>query len=311
MDEKARVIRTAAIIAIIGNSILAALKIITGAISNSSALTSDGVDSLADVLTSAVAFFIVRVISKPADNEHPWGHGRAETVATALLSFTIFFTGAQLALNAAMKLISGERAAAPENAAIIVAIISIAGKILLAQSQYILGKRANSAMLKANGKNMTGDVATSAGVLIGLVISMVTDAAYADTVIAMLIGVWIIKNAVGIFIETNLELMDGSSDMQPYRVIVEAVDAVEGAFNPHRARMRRIAGYWDIDLDIGVDSDKTVSQAHDIATRVEDEIKSRLENVFDIMVHIEPRGDDDDDEGYGLSEDEMRGAMDF
>jgi len=142
-------------------------------------------------------------------------------------------------------------------------------------------------------------------ILAGLIISTLTGTAHADIVIAMLIGVWIIKTAVGIFLEANLELMDGANDIEPYRMIVEAVNSVEGAANPHRARVRHIAGFWDIAFDIDVDPRCTVLEAHNIASQVEEEIKRRLENVFDIMIHVEPQGDDAD-EIFGLSEDAMR-----
>ena len=306
--DKTYTIRVAAIIASLGNATLAILKIITGMFAGSGALIADGIDSSADVLIGVITLAIVRIISKPADEEHPWGHGRAETVATALLSFTLFFMGAQLIFNSASTLLSGERQLVPSAIAIVVTLISIAGKILLAWSQFMLGKRAGSAMVTANAKNMAGDVMVSVGVLAGLVISALTGAAYADTVIAMLIGVWVIKTAVGIFLDANRELMDGNSEIESYRFIVDAVNATEGAANPHRARMRRIAGFWDIDFDINVDPGCTVSEAHDIASRVEEELRLRLENVYDIMIHIEPRGDDGANETYGLSEDAMIAA---
>jgi len=302
--NKINTIRMAALIALLGNLILAVLKITAGALSGSSALIADGIDSSVDVLISIISLIVVRIIAKPADTGHPWGHGRAETVATAVLSFVLFFTGAQLLINSASAFISSEQRAVPSSFAFIATLISIAGKAALAWGQYVLGKRADSAMVKANAKNMVGDVLISFGVLVGLVISAFTDSAYADIIIAMLIGAWIIKTAISIFLETNLELMDGNSDMEQYRVIVDAVNSVEGASNPHRARMRHIAGFWDIDLDINVDPNCSVSKAHIIASQVEKEIKQRLENVFDIMIHVEPDGDITT-ETFGLSEDEM------
>ena len=302
---RTKYIRYAALIAILGNTVLAALKIIVGMISKSNALVGDGIDSSADVLIGIVTLLIVGVISKPADVEHPWGHGRAETVATAFLSFIIFAAGVQLIINSVSNLISSEQQAVPSLSAIIVAAVSIAGKILLAVCQHILGRRADSAMIKANAKNMASDVLISFSVLVGLVISALTGSAYADMIIAVLIGVWIIKTSIGIFLESNLELMDGNSGVKPYRIIVEAVSVVDGASNPHRARMRSIAGFWDVDLDIGVNPKSTVEEAHKIASQVESEIKRRLENVFDIMIHVEPWGDSSD-EAYGLSEEEMK-----
>ena len=305
-SDKTKYIRIAAITAIAGNAVLAILKIIAGVLSNSGALIGDGIDSSTDVLISIITLVVVRIISKPADIEHPWGHGRAETVSTVLLSFIIFFAGMQLIISSVSTLISGERYFEPSVMAIIVTLLSIAGKIILAWSQYILGKRASSAMIKANAKNMASDVLISVGVLVGLMISTFTGSAYADTIITILIGAWIIKTAVGIFLEANLELMDGNNDMEPYRVIACAVNTVRGANNPHRARIRHVAGLWDIDFDIDVDPKCTVLEAHGIASQVEDEIKRNLENVYDIMIHIEPRGDNFD-EAFGLSESEMLG----
>jgi len=306
-SEKTKYIRTAAIVALTGNAVLASLKIAAGLISGSGALVGDGIDSSADVLISIITLIIVKIVSKPADTKHPWGHGRAETVATAFIAFLLFFAGAQLIINSVSTIISGVRDTAPSFIAIVVTFISITGKILLALNQYILGKRADSAMLMANAKNMASDVMVSLGVLIGLVISNITGSAYADTIIAILIGIWIIKTAVGIFLEANLELMDGNESTEPYRVIVDAVQRVKGASNPHRARMRKVAGYWDIDFDISVDPKCTVSEAHRIASQVEKEIKRSLENIYDIMIHIEPLGDAAD-ETFGLSESEMNGG---
>jgi cation diffusion facilitator family transporter len=304
-NGKTHYIRSAALTALLGNIFLAALKICTGLFSGSEALVADGIDSSTDVLIALITLVVVKVISRPADTGHPWGHGRAETVATALLSFVLFFAGAQLIISSAVNLFTNRQQTIPSNIALIAALVSIAGKILLALNQFILGRRADSAILKANAKNMAGDVFISLGVLAGLGISILTGSGFADRIIAGLIGIWIIKSALDIFLEANLELMDGGAGTSSYKTVFDAVNSVEGAVNPHRARMRRIAGFWDIDIDIEVDPHLSVEKAHVIACRVEDEIKARLENVFDIVVHVEPRGCSDDDEVFGLSEDEI------
>lgn len=294
----------AATIALIGNVILATLKIAVGIFSQSNALIGAGIDSSTDVIISIITLVVVKILSKPADANHPWGHRKAETVATAFLSFIIFFAGAQLIISSISDLIAGIDTPLPPTIAIVVLIVSVTGKILLAVSQYILGKRADSAMIMANAKNMTGDVLISTGVLIGFAIAHLTGSGQADSIMAILIGIWIIKTSIGIFVDANLELMDGNSDMKSYRIIVDSVNAVEGAYTPHRARMRRIGGFWDISFDINVDPKCSVADAHIIASNVEKEIKKRLENVMDIMIHVEPHGDDSI-EGFGLSEREI------
>ena len=305
--ERGRIIRIASITALAGNALLAGMKISAGFVSGSLAVVGDGIDSSMDVLIAIMSLLVARIISRPADAGHPWGHGRAETVATAVLSFILFFAGGQLILNSVTTLIRGETPEVPSFIALVVTCISIVGKIGLAWSQYLFGKKSGSAMLTANGKNMAGDVVISAGVLVGLGLSMILKIGIIDPIVAILVGLWVVKSAIGIFIEANAELMDGGSGKESYRMVFDAVASVPGAGNPHRARMRKIAGYWDIDIDIEVDPKLTVKEAHAIATKVENAIKERVEGVFDIMVHVEPTGDSqiNGDEGFGLCEKEL------
>ena len=310
IEKKARIIRLASITALVGNAVLSALKIMLGLLGGSLAVLGDGIDSAVDVLIAVMALTVAGIISRPADEGHPWGHGRAETVATALLACTLFFAGGQLILSSVEKLIVRSETVIPSSAALVATLISIAGKFLLVWSQYVFGKRASSAMLKANAKNMAADVVISCTVLAGLLLSRVFKTGVIDLVAAILVGLWVIREAVGIFLEANAELMD-SSGKEYYRTVFEAVRSVEGAGNPHRTRMRRIAGLWDIDIDIEVDSELKLRDAHRIANRVEKAIKERIEGVYDIMVHIEPEGDPANfrDEGFGLSEENTNDGL--
>jgi len=303
-DEKLKYIKLAALIAIAGNAVLAVGNIIAGALAHSGALIGAGIDSSTDVLISIITLLVVKIISKPADANHPWGHGRAEPIATVLLSFVIFFAGAQLIVSSISALISGEVNSSPGVLALVVSGISIVSKLFLALCQNILGKKAQSELVKANAKNMASDVVISVGVFLGLLLTNLTGHAFIDGIIAIVVGLWIIKTAVGIFMQVNLELMDGNNNKDAYKIIMDAVNSVDGASNPHRARMRSISGFWDIDLDIEVDPNITVHEAHQITQNVEVEIKNKLDNVFDVVIHVEPSGDNSD-EAYGLSEKEI------
>lgn len=306
VDKKARIMKSAAGTALAGNAVLAVAKVAVGLSSGSLAVTGDGIDTAIDVLVAVMQLVIAGVMAKPADPCHPWGHGRAETVGTAFLAFLLFFAGFQLVTQSALGIISGTAREAPGMTAVIVTLVSIAGKLLLALNQKRAAKEAASGLLAANARNMAADAAVSAGVLIGLVLSILFGVGLADSVAAMLVGLWVIKSAIGIFAGANSELMDGGARDEQYLAVFEAVRSVEGALNPHRTRIRRIAGFLDIDIDIEVDGRISVREAHVIATRVETAIRSRLENVFDIMVHVEPAGDAADAEAYGLSEESIR-----
>ena len=152
---------------------------------------------------------------------------------------------------------------------------------------------------------MSADVMLSAGVLIGIGLSMYFNVGLIDSYAALLVGIWVIKNAIGIFMEANAELMDSGAGKAYYEEVFEAVYSVEGAGRPHRVRMRKIAGLWDIDIDIEVPPNKSVIEAHWIAFKVEKAIKQRIDNVYDIMVHIEPAGNVEE-EGFGLCEESLK-----
>jgi len=299
--DRSSIIKTASIIAFFGNLLLAVLKIWSGLYAGSLAVLGDGIDSSMDVFIAAMTLIVSGVISKPADKDHPWGHGRAETIATVILSMLLFFAGGQLILNSIQQLIAGAKNEIPGTIALVATIISILGKILLSWSQHLLGNKTGSAMLKANAKNMVADVFTSLGVLIGLFISIFFNIGSIDLVVAILVGLWIIKNAVNIFLETNMELMDGTKNDEIYKLLFEVIRSVPEVSNPHRTRMRCIAGFWDIVLDIEVNPDLSVTQAHEIATKLENTVKARIDNIFDIMVHVEPIGNKQI-EAYGLRE---------
>jgi cation diffusion facilitator family transporter len=305
ITDKARLIKTASLTALFGNTLLAAAKIGTGIYAGSLAVIGDGIDSSMDVLIAIITLFVSRIISRPADAGHPWGHGRAETVATTLLSCILFFAGAQLIINSGREIIFGVEREVPSMPALVVTLVSIAGKLLLAWSQYWFGKKANSPMLIANAKNMSADVLLSAGVLAGLGASIFFNIALIDSLAALLVGVWVFKSALGIFLEANTELMDGGSGREFYQAVFDAVNSVEEAGNPHRVRMRRIAGRWDIDIHIEVSPNIKLIEAHSIARKVETAIKKRIENVYDVMIHVEPAGNIEN-EGYGLSEEILK-----
>ncbi len=299
MESRASLLRRASVIALVGNALLASSKLVAGFLAGSLAVVGDGIDSSADVVIALVALFTARIVDKPGDREHPYGHSRAETVATTVLSFIVFFAGSQLLVRSVTALITREAATLPSTLAILVTLVSIAGKLLLAWSQFHYGRKANSSMLIANGKNLRSDVLVSCSVLAGLGFTFVLRMPVLDRVTALLVSLWIIKVAAGIFREANTELMDGTVGDGPYGEIFAAVSSVQGAGNPHRTRVRRLGSLLMVDLDIEVEPDLSVAAAHAIAAEVETAIKHTLPEVYDVIVHVEPRGNSEE-ERFGL-----------
>lgn len=301
MEPRESWLRRASIIAIIGNLVLATVKIAVGHFGDSLAVLGDGIDSSADVAISLMTLVTAGIVAKPVDREHPYGHGRAETIATTILSFVVFFAGAQLLWRSGSAMILDVPQELPSRLTVIVTIASIAGKLLLAWSQSWYGKRAASAMLMANARNMRMDVLTSVSVLVGLALTFLLGLPLLDRITAALVALWILKTALDIFREANTELMDGGADQALYQAVFAATATVPEAQNPHRTRIRRIGARLVVDLDVEVDPTMTVAEAHKIATRVEKAIKHRLPEVYDVMLHVEPAGAGRHDECFGLS----------
>jgi cation diffusion facilitator family transporter len=302
LTERNYLIRRASVIAITGNGLLALLKIIAGIVAGSMAVVSDGIDTSADVLVSFVTLIAVQIMSRPPDETHPYGHSRAETVATKVLAFSIFFVGAQLALVSVTRIYRGESMEVPSLLALYVTGISIVGKIFLALSQFRAGRKTSSGMVAAFARNMLNDIFISLTVIVGLLFTVLLDVPAIDLILAMGVSIWIMKTAVQIFMESNLEVMEGIRDHSLYDGIFEAVAAVPQAHNPHRARIRQIGNLYVIDLDIEVEGSLSVADAHRVAVQVEEKIRAVVANVYDIMVHVEPLGNVEVDEKYGLAD---------
>lgn len=303
-EERVRLVRTASFVALGGNVLLCILKVCCGLMTGSLAVLGDGLDTAADVGIAVMAVFVTFVINKPSDTRYPWGRQRAETVASMALAFMIMLAGIQLCIAAIDRLIHVYRGAAlpiPQRVAMIVTGVSITGKLLLALNQYMLGKKAQSLMILANARNMVNDIALSASVCIGFILALLFHAPVVDPLIALLVSCWIMKSAITLFIELNVELMDGNINKQLYAELFSAVATVPQVKNPHRARIRKMANLWDIDLDIEVDGTLSVSEAHAIAEQAALAVRNRLGNVYDVMIHIEPYNSARDGEGYGLS----------
>ena len=299
MSREKILIRTSWI-STIGNAVLSVSKIIVGLLAGSLAVLGDGIDSATDVIISVVMIFTARIMSRPPSKKYVFGYEKAESIATKILSLVIFYAGMQMLFSSVESIFSDEVKEIPSAIAIYVTVFSIAGKLLLALYQYKQGKKINSSMLTANAINMRNDVIISSGVLLGLIFTFIFKLPILDSITGLIISLFIIKSSVGIFMDSNVELMDGVKDVNIYNKIFEAVEKVPGAGNPHRVRSRMIGNLNNITLDIEVDPQMTLMQAHEIADAVEKSIENSIDNVYDILVHVEPAGKCQTDEKFGI-----------
>jgi cation diffusion facilitator family transporter len=304
MKDREKIMLRTSWISVLGNAFLSLLKIVVGIISGSLAVLSDGLDSASDVFTSLVILIATPIISRPPNSKFVYGQEKAENMASTILSFVIFFMGCQISITSLNKIIHRSTTEL-SMIAIWATVISIVGKLLLALYQFHQGKRVNSSMLKANAINMRNDVVISAGVLLGLGFTFILKIPILDPIIALLIGLYIIYSALGIFKDANLILMDGVRDTSIYKEIIKAAEKVPGAYNPHRIRSRHVGNMYNIVLDVEAEGNLSLTEAHRIAQEVEDSIKQSIDNVYDIVVHVEPKGFVHEEEKFGVNKDNL------
>lgn len=299
MSREKSLIRTSWI-STIGNLILSISKIVVGLFAGSLAVLGDGLDSATDVIISVVMIFTARIMNKPPSQKYVYGYEKAESIATKVLSLFIFYAGMQMFVSSVQSIFTSETKELPDIIAIYVTIFSIIGKLLLALYQYKQGKKINSSLLMANAVNMRNDVLISVGVLIGLLFTFIFKLPVLDTITGFIISVFIIRSSICIFMDTNVELMDGVKDESIYKKIFEAVEDVPGASNPHRVRSRMIGNLYMIVMDVEANGHITLDEAHEISNQVEASIKKKIEHVYDIVVHIEPKDKCHNEEKFGM-----------
>ncbi|MDR0766316.1 MAG: cation diffusion facilitator family transporter [Odoribacteraceae bacterium] len=306
ISPREKILLRASWISTIGNTILSAAKIVAGYLAGSIAVVGDGIDSATDIAISLVMVFTASLVRRPPDKKHVYGYVKAESIAAKVLSLLIFYAGARVLVASGSDIldaINGESAAReiPLPLAIHVTFFSIIAKLALTAYQARQAKRANSILLRANARNMLNDVYLSSCVLLGLFCTFSLDMPLLDSITGLLVSLFIIRGSLHIFKESNVELMDGVNDETVYARIFEAVERVPGARNPHRTRSRQIGGMYMIALDIEADGNISLREAHAIAEAVEESIKEAIENVYDIVVHVEPSGHGSQDEKYGIN----------
>lgn len=304
-DTKNQVLVRASWISTVGNVFLSFSKITIGILSGSLAVLSDGIDSATDVLISIVMIITSKIVSRPPDKEHVYGYEKAESIATKILSFVVFYAGIQLLITSIRAIFSTEERRLPSIIAIYITLFSIVGKLGLAYYQFNQGKKINSQMLIANAKNMRNDVLISINVLIGLFFTSVLKMPILDAVTGVVVSLFVLKTGIGIFIDSNVELMDTVKDTTVYDRIFKAVDMVPEAINPHRVRVRPLGGMYVISMDMEVSGHLSIIEGHEIAEKVETKIKELIDNVYDIRIHIEPKGVLHSPEKYGIEKDEV------
>ncbi len=274
------------------NLLLAIGKVVAGYYGHSQALIVDGIHSFSDLATDLLVLLIFRVAGHSADDAHPYGHGRFETIAAVILGLFLAGVAAGITWDAARRLQGEEPLLLPHNWVVIAAAVSILVKEGMYQYTIHVARHTRSKLLQANAWHHRSDAVSSIVVLIG-VIGALNGYHFADAVAAIVVGLMIAKIGLELVIESTRELVDTALPIHQVRQIERAIRHTEGVESLHSLRTRRMAGEALVDVHIQVHPDISVSEGHAIADKVRDRLLEEFEEITDVTVHIDAERDID------------------
>lgn len=277
-----------AVTGMVVSGLLAAIKIIAGLAGHSTAVVADGMESAGDVFASGFVLLGLTVASRPADENHPYGHGRVETLTGLLIGLGLTATGAIICYRSLETL---AHVHAPPAAYVVWPLIGSAlAKGGLAGMKFHYGRRIKSASLVADAWNDTVDIlsATVALIAVGLTLSDPGRFLAADHIGGFVVGLIVVFTGLRIAWETAMQLMDTMPDEREMTAIRSSAMRVAGVRGVEKCFARKTGLQYHVDLHLEVDPEMTVRESHEIAMRVRDRITHDLDWVADVLVHVEP-----------------------
>jgi len=273
------------------NLFLSVIKILFGYIAQSQSLIADGIHSLSDLISDGMVLFAAKHSHREADEDHPYGHGRFETVVTVALGVLLIVVACGIAIDAVRRMLEPDALLHPGIMALIVAIISIGANEFLYYYTIRVGNKYNSSMLKANAWHHRSDSISSVIVLVGVGGTML-GFQMLDAIAAIGVTVMIIKIGWDLCVQSVRELVDTALEPETVDSINETIRAVDGVRELHSLRTRRMGGEALVDVHVLVSPKLSVSEGHHIGEKVREEVVKHVDDVTDVMVHIDPEDDE-------------------
>jgi len=288
--ERSRASQKVTIIGAIIDFLLAIFKVIVGVLGNSGALIADGIHSFSDLLSDGVVLYAAKHSAEEADDEHPYGHERFETVATLGLAIILVIIGIGIIYDAFERLFNPSELS--YNALLLsVAALSIFSKEALYWYTIKVAKAYKSDMLKANAWHHRSDALSSVVVFIGILGSL-NGYLYLDGAAAIVVGFMVIYIAWELGLGATKELVDSSIDSDQVENLRDSIGRISGVNSVHSLRTRKIGRLISADVHVQVDPFLSVSEGHIISVSVERVAKECLEDLNDVTVHIDPEDDE-------------------
>ena len=275
------------------NLLLVVFKFIAGIVGHSAAMIADAVHSLSDFITDIIVIIFVAISGKPEDSDHSYGHGKYETLATAVIGIILFFVGVGILISgikAIVGALQGEPLQAPSLLALIAAVISIVVKEALYHYTVKRGKALDSSSVVANAWHHRSDALSSIGTAIGIggAVFLGEQWRILDPIAAVVVSIFIVKVAVELIKPCIDELVERSLPEEVEQRIHALILQSPQVSSPHHLRTRRIGSCIAIEVHIRMDGQISLSEAHQVASDIERRLKAEFGEKTHIGIHMEP-----------------------
>ena len=279
------------ILGILISLILAAIKIFSGIIGNSYALVADGIESIADVFTSSIVLTGLKIAAKPPDENHPYGHGKAEPLAGSFVAISLFIAAAIIIFQSIHEIITPHHA--PAKFTLIVLILVIIIKEALFRYINKIGQNINSVAIKNDAWHHRSDAITSGAAFIGISVALIGGEGYeiADDIAALFASFIIMVNGYIILKPAIYELTDANLSDKLIGKIKTEIENVDQVIEVEKCFIRKMGFDYFVDVHVVVDGNLTVSEGHKIAHNAKEEIIKNNPQILEVLIHIEPDKD--------------------
>jgi len=278
----------AALLSVVSNSTLIALKLVAGLITGSIAILTDAIHSAVDLVASVVALVSVRKADEPADEDHPYGHEKAENLAAGAEAMLILVGAAIIGFEAVRRIISGSDIEHVWLGIIVIGCAAVAN-LVVSSLLYRRAREHDSPALEGDAAHLRADVATSLAVIVGLLLVELTGEPVFDAIAALIVAFAIVAAGVRLMMRSGRVLMDEALPPEELdrieQVIAEARPPELAGY--HKLRGRRAGARRHVDLHLQFRSGTSLEHAHQLAHRLRDEIESSFANA-DVLIHVEP-----------------------
>lgn len=287
----ARRIRRVTLWSAAANVLLAAMKIAGGVLSGSIALVADGIHTFSDLVTDIIVLVGVALGDRPPDRDHPYGHGRYETMASILISAALVVTGALLLVQVVRSILGAEKTT-PGGVMVALALVSIVVKEILFQVTKKVARETRSTALVANAWHQRSDALSSLAVLLGGV-AAILGLPHGDHVAGFIVGMMIVFTGFRVGLKGVSELMETGVDEKVLAEISSVLEKHPEVRDWHALRGRSVGREVFADVHVLLDPDMTVRESHCVADQLEGELRTTLHGNIHITIHVEPHGEDE------------------